>query len=654
MKCLLVVCLITLASSQAHSQADSLARKTSTLRGTVTAASTGLPIIGARVKVLTTKLGGITNSTGEYRIQNMAVGHYSVTVTSNEFASQTQEVVVTSAHQAVLDFSLQERRSEKGDTLNVYGTLALTPVNPFALSSVTPFSVEDVNRYAAAFQDPSRMAENFAGVYGRGSTNNYLVVRGGSPTELLWRLDGIDIPNPNHFGKNGSTGGLVSAINSAMLGNSDFFSGAFPAEYGTRLSAVFDLHTRNGNTENTEGRLEASLNGLEALAEGPLPKLEGASYLVGYRHSTIEVLRNVGILSSDYTDLPDFDDAMLKLHIPAGERNQINMTGLWGAAHVNVQSTTNEELGSGSGILVGGIDWQHLYSDALLGHVYVNYAGNRYEEGLGYFSGTEKVYTGYTTAKTTLTYTPNAFHSIEAGASAQRGNYELQNIDGYRFDTSFYSNDYTAFLNWNWRIAPPLVLNTGVFSQYMYWHLPWIASQFVVTDSTWTLEPRVSLAWSPEEAHTFSLAFGIHEQPEPFAFTKAAHYVAGYTFRASDDLLIKAETYLKHYTDVPIHASTLDDYSLLNEGYASRIDFSDLTNKGTGRTYGAELTVLKHYSSGYFVTGTASLVRQEFAGSNGIWHFGTFDNVYILNAVSGFDIALSPSSMMTLGEKFTI
>src|SRR5205823_8278985 len=141
----------------------------------------------------------------------------------------------------------------------------------------------------------------------------------------------------------------------------------------------------------------------------------------------------------------------------------------------------------------------------------------------------EKVYLGYTTAKTTLAFVPNAVHALEAGASVTRGTYDLINIDGMHFDTSFYSTNYTYYLNWNWHIEPELVLNSGIYSQYLAWHLPWIAAAFVVTDSTPSYEPRMSLAWSPAEDHTFSLAYGVLRQAEPFAFAESKHYVAGYT-----------------------------------------------------------------------------------------------------------------------------
>jgi hypothetical protein len=631
---LLLLCALSdLASAQATDSTH-----VGTVRGTVRSAQTLKPIAHAKIVLQETKLGAFTSKNGEYRIERVPVGHYIVVASASELASASQEIIVGSAHQGVLDFNLDEGVI-KSDTITVNGSDVLAPINRVAVVSVTPFSIEDVNRYAAAFQDPSRMAENFAGVFGRGTTNNYIVVRGGSPSELLWRLDGIEIPDPNHFGRNGTSGGLISAINSAILGNSDFLTGAFPAEYGTRMSAVFDLHSRDGNTERAEGRAEISFNGIEAVGEGPIPFADGSSFLASYRHSTLSVLRSIGLLN--YSNLPDFDDASLKLHFPLGQRDVVNATGLWGKANLNVQNTTQDELGSGSGLLVGGLDWQHLYSDEFIGHVKLQYVNNRYDDAIGN-GGKEETNVSYTTARAELNYTPNLSHSLDIGVSAQRGLFSLLADSYYLLDTSTASNFYTAYLNWNWHLLPQLVLNTGVYSQ------------FITLDTGSSIEPRASLAWSPSEQHTFSVAFGVHRQPEPLAFTQALHYVAGYTFRPQPDLMVKLEAYLKQYSNVPVHAREKDFYSYLNDGNASRINLNDLVSTGKGKNYGAEFTLLKHYSSGYYVTGTASIVRQEFVGSDGNWHFGSFDNQYILNLVTGYDIALSSTSTLTLSEKFTV
>lgn len=633
----LILFLISITPVVLFGQDDSTSQRTSVLRGTILEERLQQPIPKARITVKNTKFGAIASETGEYRIERIPVGRYIITVSANGYTTASQEVIVSSARQSVLDFQLREKLVS-GDSITVTASRSLEAINRVAAISVTPFSIEDVNRYAAAFQDPSRMAANFAGVLGRGTFENYIVVRGGSPIELLWRLDGIEIPNPNHFGKNGTTGGLVSAFSSQMLGNSDFLTGAFPAEYGTRLSAVFDLHTRNGNTETFEGNAEISFTGMQGLIEGPAFG-DRSSFILNYRHSTIGFLRELGLIEGD--NLPDFDDAMLKGRFPIGQNDQIELTGLWGAASIESENSNEDELGAGSGMLVGGVDWQHIYSEGFISHLKVNRVENYFRERFG--SDPETVTAGYTTAETKWSYIPNTVHGIDLGAVFQRATYDVENFNGLYFaDTSVGFNLYRLYMNWNWHIIPELVFNAGLFSQ------------FIELNHSHSYEPRLSLSWSPYEEHTFSAAFGVHRQPQPLEFTEALHYVLGYTFRPFQDIMIKAEGYVKRYSDVPIHRSTLDSYSYLNEGYAGRIEFNDLINTGRGHSYGAELSIFKHYTSGYYITTTASFVRQLFTGSDGIEHYGAFDNRYIINILSGFDIPLSNSSTLTLSEKFMI
>ncbi len=638
---LLLVCIFPLT---VFAQDDSTSARLGTIRGVILEERSQQPVPRVRITIKGKKLGAISAENGEYRIEKVPVGHYLLTASANGYTTASQEIVVGSARQAIVDFELRESLHE-GDSIVVTANRALAPINRVAAVSVTPFSIEDVNRHAAAFQDPSRMAQNFAGVYGRGTTNNYIIVRGGSPMELLWRLDGIDILNPNHFGKNGSSGGLVSAFSSQMLGNSDFMTGAFPAEYGTKMSAVFDLHTRNGNTEEYEGTAEISFNGMQVLVEGPMPGLDASSFILNYRHSTIAVLRDLGIIDGDA--MPDFDDAMIKSRLRLGATDQIDITGLWGYATLESDNTDGEEIGAGSKILLGGVDWQHIFSDGLISHLKINKTRNSFKDGINNSGYPEEITIGFTTVEARLSYVPNAITGIDVGVVYQPGTYSIENYDGLFFaDTSITIDGYRAFANWNWHIMPELVWNAGLFTQV------------IDRNNRVSHEPRLSLAWTPLEEHTISAAFGIHRQPQPiglnFEFSEALHYVLGYTYRPYEDLMIKLEGYVKEYDDIPIHASTKDSYSFLNEGYAGRIDFSDLVPNGTGKSYGAELTLLKHYESGYYITATASYVRQQFQGSDGITHFGTFDNIYILNALSGYDIKLSESTTLTLSEKFTI
>ena len=170
--------------------------------------------------------------------------------------------------------------------------------NEMAMVSTRQFSVTEANRYAGGFQDPARMALNFAGVTNAGSDqNNEIIIRGNSPKGLLWRMEGIEIPNPNHFGDGqGSTSGIISMINSTSLANSDFMSSAFPAEYGNASSGVFDLRFRRGNNEKREWMAQLSVVGIDLASEGPIGK-NGGSYRAGARYSTLELLLKSGLIN---------------------------------------------------------------------------------------------------------------------------------------------------------------------------------------------------------------------------------------------------------------------------------------------------------------------------------------------------------------------
>jgi len=148
------------------------------------------------------------------------------------------------------------------------------------------YVLANVNRFAGGRSDPARLAANFAGVSATDDSRNDIVIRGNSPAGVLWRIDGMDATNPNHFASIGTTGGAVSALNTNMLKSSDFFTSAWPAEYGNAISGVFDIGFRNGNTQKRETTVQLGVTtGLEAMTEGPISKSNGSSYLIGYRYA---------------------------------------------------------------------------------------------------------------------------------------------------------------------------------------------------------------------------------------------------------------------------------------------------------------------------------------------------------------------------------
>ena len=213
-------------------------------------------------------------------------------------------------------------------------------LNDMALISARSFSVEETKRYAGAIDDPARMVSSFAGVNISAEGNNDIVVRGNSPKGVLWRLDGIGIPNPNHFANEGSTGGPINALNSAMLGNSDFFTGAFSPEYGNAMSGVFDMKLRNGNNEKREYSIMASVLGLDATIEGPFKKGYAGSYLANYRYSTLSLLDQAGIV--DFGGVPKYQDASFKIVLPAGKKHIFSLFGLGGLSSISQEELDEE------------------------------------------------------------------------------------------------------------------------------------------------------------------------------------------------------------------------------------------------------------------------------------------------------------------------
>jgi hypothetical protein len=249
--------------------------QTQTIRGVVEDGEGKMPIIGASVVILNSDplLGTTTDLDGKFKIENVLVGRHDLQITYLGYEPRTLSgVILYSGKELILNVEMQERVMKQDEVVVKASRRKEQVLNTMATVSARVFSTEEAERYAGTRNDVSRMATNFAGVRGANDATNDIVIRGNSPTGLLWRLEGIDIPNPNHFGNLGSTGGPVSMLNSNVLSNSDFLTGAFPSDYGNGISGVFDLRMRSGNNEKHEFLGQIGFNGVELGAEGPFSK----------------------------------------------------------------------------------------------------------------------------------------------------------------------------------------------------------------------------------------------------------------------------------------------------------------------------------------------------------------------------------------------
>ncbi|MEM6265316.1 MAG: TonB-dependent receptor, partial [Bacteroidota bacterium] len=311
---------------------------TQTVSGIVLDDQSEMGLTGATVAVIgtTPTLGSMTDESGEFIISNVPIGRYSIQIKYLGYEEQTiPNVLVTAGKEVILEVRLTEQLIQAEEVVITGEVSKDRTQNELTTVSARSFTLDEVRRYAGATNDVARMAGNFAGVSTADDSRNDIVIRGNSPTGVLWRLEGIPIPNPNHFATLGTTGGPVSAMNPNMLKNSDFLTGAFPAEYGNALAGVFDLGFRTGNKRQHE--FTAQLNafsGLELMAEGPFSKNSKGSYLAAYRYSFVQLGDALGIPVGTNA-VPNYQDLSFNLDFGYGKYGRFSVFGIGGLSSID-------------------------------------------------------------------------------------------------------------------------------------------------------------------------------------------------------------------------------------------------------------------------------------------------------------------------------
>ena len=385
--------------------------------------------------------------------------------------------------------------------------------------------------------------------------------------------------------------------------------------------------------------------------------------------------------------VPRYQDGMIKMHFIPNEKNQINITALYGRDNIFMQRdnladvvTGDWNLKSGNNNFSVGLTWQYLFSENLFGKLLIGTVYDKYNTNIDsitcdkndinkvisldkWFS--QNSMEGYSNIKYNLFYTPYRNHLITFGIE---GRYKFYELNEKR--NSFGWGDYTnwdldktgntlqtlGFINWNWKISPVITSNFGLHSQYLK------------ISNKYTLEPRFALSWNFTEGQFLNFALGIHRQSLPLLlyyssntnnsldFMESKHLVLGYSNQLTENLIFKAETYYKDISKVPVSNGVSDYWSFLNIGtnFGSIGGKENLISNGTGRCYGAEFSLIKHFSEGYYITTTASYVRQQYKGSDGIERFGGFDNIYIINILAGYEWKLSDIFTMEFSGKYTL
>lgn len=656
------------------------------IRGIITEKLSMVPINGATVAILNDTSTGVvlSDKDGKYVLSNIAPGRYEIRVTNEGYkVANLQNVIVSSGKETILDINIEESFKRLKEVV-IKASNKSGAINKLATVSARTFSMEEVNRYAGGRSDPARLVANFAGVSAPDDSRNDIVIRGNSPVGVQWRIDGMTVTNPNHFATVGTTGGAVSALNTNMLRSSDFFTSAFPAEYGNAIAGVFDLGFRNGNSTKREHTLQLGLvTGLEGMTEGPISKNSNASYLVAYRQSVAFLASTFGI-NIGTAATPSYKDLSFKVNSGTTRLGTFSLYGILANSSIAITGgktgnlyapPDNTDLYSAIGII--GIKHVKILNrnSYISSSVGVNYSKNTQEQSSADSNNTSRliedeqvIQTAYV-ASVAYNTKVNSRLFFKFGIQDQLINLDLyyrlrRNTPDWIqiWDNNNNTHLAQAYAHMKYNITDKLMANVGVQSQKL----------FLNSNST-AVEPRIALKYDVSNKSSFSVGFGLHSQMQPvniyfnqiqnattntnkdLGFTKSQHYVLGYDWQPLKDWRIKAEVYYQHLYNVPVD-SFESSYSMLNTGSSFKPDLSvNLINEGTGRNYGAELTIEKFFSNSFYGLFTSSIYESKYTGSDGVEHNTAFNGKYVYNILLGKEIKTGKDrrNKFTTDVKFT-
>ena len=662
-----------------------------TIKGVVTDADNGEPIIGATIKVKETSKAAVTDMNGKYSITGLTTGRYTIEASYIGYQPAViPEILVTEGKEVVINVPISESMNELGEVVVKPRISKESAVNKMALVGARMLSMEEASRYAGGYSDPARLVTAFAGVAGN-SNDNGVSVHGNAPQAMQWRLEGVEIFSPNHFTDAFNMGtGLVSALNSNVLDNSDFHLGAFTAEYSNALSGVFDMRMRAGDNDSYHHALQIGTLGLEGTSEGPISKKTGASYLVNYRYSVTTIAREIGLLSLD-GDQADFQDFNFKLNFPTKKAGTFSVFGVglkdkywleledpskWESMYDQEYTVSNQTM------LAGGVnhkaylgknwninstiaasyfknDGDQSYYDGQPNQA--NKLGNclpyiRMRQNNSQFTATTNVQKRFSPkfqSKIGATYTEYFFDIDLKMAPKVGAAMPAQSI--YTADS--HTGLFNAYIANSWNMSRWLTFTFGLNTQY-----------FRLNDDV-SVEPRAAFQWNPDEKNQFSVGYGMHsktekmdtyfvyDQNEGFVnkdlkLSKAHHIIGSYIHRFNDQLNLRVEAYYQSLFDLPVTED--GSYCTINRRYY--YEERELVSKGKGRNYGIDVALEQYMHKGYYWMVDGSLYKSEYKGGDNIWRDSRYNRTFMVKVLGGKEWMLGKrrQNVLSVNGKVTV
>ena len=649
----------------------------STITGTVADQITGSPLPGATVVIPGTDpvIGAVTDSSGSFFIRNLAIGQYQLKVSYVGYTTViTQPLIVTTGKETTANIYLSEMTTNVPEVEIRAEYRKNETLNRMATVSVRSFSVDETFRFAGSYNDPARMAASFAGVTSGIDNRNDIIVRGNSPSGLQWRIDDMEVPNPNHFAAVGTTGGPVTILNNNLVTNSDFLTGASPAQYGNTMAGVFDLKMRSGNPIKRRYWFGIGWNGLEFGTEGPFSRKSNATYLAAYRYSPLQFL---GLFGINTGIIPKYQDLNLKITIPAKKAGTFTITGIGGISYIELYDSRKkqsewlfpdygEDLANGSDLGVIGVTHQIVLKKDLIMKNMLYLVASETRTRIDTFSNVNQVpalWAGERSTEIKYSVSSQLTRKFSAGNALNSGLYadlyHMHFADSMMYKGRFMVNTGSrermfflrGYSQWLHEFNDDVSSTVGLYGC-------WLS-----LNNSWSAEPRIGLRWDISKDHSLTLGAGLYSQMQPrviyfiltpvqgqesiqmnkeLDFTRMVQAALGYQYMLTPDLRFKTELYGQYLYDVPTKAS-IPQYSLTNQGHEFFIDrqYADsLVNKGTGTNYGIEFTFERFFSRNYYFLFTASAFNSTYKGYDQVNRNSAFNVRYALNAAGGYEFVM--------------
>ncbi len=643
---------------------------TQIVRGKVIDKETQIPLLGATVIILNTDplKATITDNEGYFRIENVPIGRYNIEAGYMGYESFIiSDIQISTSKEVVLEFQLKEQAFSIGEIVVKPNKDNTETINSMSIVSGRTFSAEETRRYAGGVDDPARMASAFAGVSVGNIQDNSIIIRGNAPRGVLWRLEGVDIPSPSHFaGANVAGGGFTTLFSNHLLSNSDFFTGAFPAEYGNALSGVFDMRLRKGNDQKREYAFQAGLMGIDFAAEGPFIMGKRASFIFNYRYSTFGLIKS--LMPSE--QIPEYQDFSYKLNFPLKKGGSISLWGIGGydenSEPVTEDSTewiynwdrVHYDFSLYTG--VSGLSYKKIINNS----TYINaslvasthnvswlmqrvddnlilrdtFNINNTESKIAFTTFINKKFSAKHTNRTGLIIN-NLFYNTNTVARYEGEMIDYANSKGSSYLLQAYSQS-------KYQISPKLLFNFGVHSQYL------------LLNEKYSIEPRTGLKYSINSRNTLSFGYGNHSQTEllkiylyqkeisgntvfpnkSLDFSKAHHFVIGYDYFITPDLRIKIEPYYQSLYNIPVVEG--GTWSMIN--YEQELTFNrSLVSEGTGRNIGIDFTFERFLKDDFYYLATASIFDSKYTAGNGNTYNSRFNKNFAITLLGGKEFVFS-------------